>query len=44
MNRRTKGGGAQNALFKIAAKQYFGHLMILGGGEAQRFIEDKMLF
>ena len=22
----------QNALFKIAAKQYFGHLMNLGGG------------
>ena len=26
------GGGGKNALFKIATKQYLGHLMILGGG------------
>ena len=30
----TEGGGVrrQNTLFKIATKQYLGHLMILGGG------------
>ena len=35
------GGGVlvrgQNALFKIATKQYLGHLMILEGG-SERFI------
>ena len=31
-----KGGGL-NALFKIAMKQYLGHLMLIGGG-AERFI------
>ena len=28
----SRGEGKQNALFQIAAKQYFGHLMILGVG------------
>ena len=28
----SKEVGEQNALFEIAAKQYFGHLMILGVG------------
>ena len=28
----SKEVGEQNALFEIAAKQYFGHLMILWGG------------
>ena len=32
------GGGVQNALFKIAMKQYLGHLMILEGGGAEYFI------
>ena len=27
-----KGGGGQNALFKIAAKQYLGQMMMLRGG------------
>ena len=32
-------GGMQNALLKIATKQYLGHLMILeGGGVAECFI------
>ena len=33
-----------NALFKIATKQYLGHLMILEGGRgvgAERFIKDS---
>ena len=33
-NKECLGGeGKLNALFKIAAKQYFGRFMILGGGD-----------
>ena len=31
----------QNALFKIAMKQYLGCLMILEGGSAERFFKDS---
>ena len=31
-------GWGKNALIKIATKQYLGHLMILEGGVAERFI------
>ena len=39
---RMPEGGEQNALFKIATKQYLGHLMSLEGeGKAECFIEDS---
>ena len=31
----------QNALFKIAMKQYLGHLMLLEGGGAECFVATK---
>ena len=43
-NKECLGGeGKLNALFKIAAKQYFGRFMILGGGDEGE-LEGRTLY